>query len=258
MQNRHKVSVVQIENPKYPKNAPYHPLTNYIEYPFPSCISSEANYVYDGIRQLFFKLAFDREHWNTPEWNPLGHLIKRGMNVVIKPNFVLSQHVENKDIFSVITHPSILRAIIDYCWIALKGKGKISIADVPSSNCNFEDLLEITKLHKVKNFLDEFSGPKIEIFDLRNYYFQSKDSYCCTRGLPGDLEGNISIDLGKESSFYNHLNLGKFCGAAYDRKKTMDHHSGERHIYEISRTIFNADIIIFVPKMKVHKKAGFR
>jgi len=251
-----KVGVVYTEKPQYPKEAPYHPSINYPEYPFSGYISPKPNYVYDGIRQLFFKLGLDMVNWNTPRWNPLGYIINPGMTVAIKPNFVLSKHIEGKDIFSIITHPSVLRSIIDYCWIALKGKGKIIIADAPQYNCNFQELLEITKLTEIQDFINQFSGPRLEILDLRNYWSKERHFPSMIRKLPGDPKGAIKVNLGKESAFFNYPNPQKFYGAVYHRSETIFHHSGERQEYEISSTIFNADVLISVPKLKVHKKVG--
>ena len=50
---KHRVGVIQIKDARYPKEAPYHPSINYPEYLFSGYIANEANYVYDGIKQLF-------------------------------------------------------------------------------------------------------------------------------------------------------------------------------------------------------------
>src|SRR5215471_16321630 len=85
-----RVAITRTRTAVYPSTAPYHPSEKYPEYPF---------------------------------GNPLGHVIEPGMTVVVKPNFVLSRHSQGKDLFGIITHPSVLRAVMDYCWIALKGEG---------------------------------------------------------------------------------------------------------------------------------------
>jgi len=205
---------------------------------------------------LLYSLELDLAHWNTPEWNPFGHLIKPGMTVVIKPNFVLSRHFCKGDIFSIITHPSVIRAIADYCWIALKGEGKIIIADAPQYNCNFNELLEVTKLNKVKDFINSFSGAKVEIYDLRDYWSKTRHFPSCIRRLPGDPNGKLMVYLGSESAFYSYPHTSKLYGAVYHRNETISHHTRECQEYELSRTIFDANVIISVPKLKVHKKAG--
>src|SRR5713101_3676758 len=89
---RHRVAVVRTEEALYPVQAPYHPAEAYPEYPFASCVAAEPNYAYAGVRQLLYDLGYDRENHGTPRWNPLGMIVKSGMTVFIKPNFVLSQH----------------------------------------------------------------------------------------------------------------------------------------------------------------------
>lgn len=254
--NKDNVGIIKIKKPIYPRKVPFHPSSNYPEYPYAPHISSEANYVYEGIRRLFFLLGFDKKHWNDSKWNPLGHIIKPGMRVVIKPNFVLSKHEDNKDIFSIITHPSILRVIVDYCQIALKDEGEIIIADASQYNCNFSELLDVTKIDKMIDFVNSFSNIKVKILDLRKYWSKSRHFPSCCKDLPGDPNGNISINLGEESALYDHPEPTKFYGAVYHRNETISHHWKMRQEYELSRTIFDADVIISVPKLKVHKKVG--
>ena len=265
-----KVGIVRTKEALYPKEAPYHPSAQYPEYPFHDFVSNQPNLVYDGIRRLFSELELDLPHRNTAEWNPLGHIISKGMTVVIKPNLVMSNvkvpfavhnvaisddDLRHKDIFAIITHPSVLRVIVDYCWIALKGEGRIVIADAPQYNCDFRELLELTKLDDVVQFVNKFQGPKVEILDLRNYWSKTRHFASLRRELPGDPKGTVTVNIGKESAFYN-VNSSRFYGAVYDRNETIYHHSGERQEYEISGTILGSDVVIFVPKLKTHKKVG--
>ena len=180
-----KVSIIKTEA-GYPTIAPYHPSENYPEYPFDNYISKDKNYVYEGVRKLFYQLGYDKDNWNTKAWNPLGFIIKPEMTVVIKPNFVQSRHKNGEDLFSIITHPSVLRAVADYCWIALRGNGKIIIADSPQYDCNFQELIEATKIDKVVDFYTNFHGSYVELVDLRNYWSPWKHFDSCLKKLPGD------------------------------------------------------------------------
>lgn len=251
-----KVAVVKTNEACYSQKEPFHPDTAYPEYPFKNFLSNETNHAYSGVRNLFFQLGYDLENWETPQWNPLGFLIKPGMNIVIKPNFVLSKHPEGKDLFSIITHPSILRAVVDYCLIALKGRGEIVIADAPQYNCNFEELMINTALPVVKDFINNNSSVKLEIIDLRKYWSKTFHFPSGRRSLPGDPLGDRLVNLSKYSLFNNYQNREKLYGAVYHRQETILHHTGKRQEYEVSETILQADVLISVPKMKVHKKVG--
>ena len=94
--------------------------------------------VYEELRNWLFEMNSDRDNFNTMKWNPFKELIKPGDMVVLKPNMVM--HKNGLSQFStdcMITHGSIIRAILDYVYIALKGNGKIIIADAPLQKCGF-------------------------------------------------------------------------------------------------------------------------
>jgi uncharacterized protein (DUF362 family) len=250
------VGVMRLEHPVYPKVPPYHPSIWYPEYPFPDCTGSEPNLVYDGVRRLLRILGLDAGAFGTRKWNPLGQLIRPGMNVVIKPNWVLSRHKEHKSVYAIITHPAVLRAIADYCWIALEGAGSITIADAPQYDCDFSELLEVTQLDKVQRFYADFGRPSFDVRDLRRYWSAGKHFPSMLQPLPGDPKGSLRVNLGPASAFYNKRNLESVYGAVYNRAETRAHHTHGDHIYELSKTIFDADVVISVPKLKVHKKVG--
>src|SRR5688572_2684259 len=130
MMNETSVGILKTKSSVYPKIAPFHPSEQFPEYPFEH-LSTEPNTVYTGFRDLLMELRLDEAHLNTKQWNPLGETITPGDNVVIKPNFVMDRHVTGGDYDCVVTHGSVIRAVIDYVLIALKGEGTITIADAP-------------------------------------------------------------------------------------------------------------------------------
>jgi hypothetical protein len=62
--------------------------------------------------------------------------------------------------------------------------------------------------------------------------------------------------LKKKSALNDLENIQNLYGAMYDRNETISHHINGKHEYEISKTILGADVVISVPKLKVHKKVG--
>lgn len=249
------VAVLKTKKAVYPKLAPYHPSEKFHEYPFEET-SDEPNYAYEGVRQLFKQLGYDKENFGNKKWNPLGWLIEPEMTVVLKPNFVLSNHSEGKDTYSIITHPSILRAIADYCWIALKGEGKIIIADAPQYNCNWSELMNLTKLETVKGFYDSKKANTLELRDLRNYWSRQRHFPSMKEDLPGDPQGTLRVNLGDESAVKDIKKPKQMYGAVYHRQETIANHINGNQFYELSKTIMEADVVISVPKLKVHKKVG--
>ena len=253
-----RVVVLQAEKKSYPNTPPFHPPEKYLEYPFDEI--DKTNTVYKTVRDLLYHLGLDAEQYGTAQWNPFKELIHPGNTVVIKPNLVLDAHVKGADLYSIITHPSVIRAVVDYCSIALNGTGRLIIADTPLGHCDFNHLLESTKLPSISEFYKKKRGVEISIYDLRKmmyplneYQFTECDSKIA---LNGDPEGYTIIDLGQLSQLSSIQEPRKFQGTDYNRKETIQHHQGNRHEYLIPNTILHADVIISVPKLKVHKKAG--
>jgi uncharacterized protein (DUF362 family) len=251
-----QVAVVKTLEAVYPNIAPYSPRESFPEYPFEDNLSTEPNFIYPAVRELFIELEYDKDNFGKPNWNPLGHLIKPGMTVVIKPNFVRSRHFENKDPYSMITHPSVLRAITDYCWISLNGEGKIIVADAPQYDGNWEELLNLTKLDKVKAFYDRHRKNSFDVYDLRNYWSEKRHFPSMLIDLEGDPKGSLRINLGEESVVKDVPDSNRLYGAVYHRQETVENHKGNNQIYEISNTVMDADVFISVPKLKTHKKVG--
>ena len=120
-------SIIQDDNMNYPSSKySFSPSENYPEYPF-NDISPETNNVYDNVRKILYQTGYDRANYNTPNWNPLGDIIKKGDKVFILCNFVF--HRKNNESLSQFnakcTHGSIVRALIDYVFIATGDGGGV-------------------------------------------------------------------------------------------------------------------------------------
>ncbi len=253
---KHRVAY-GVTEPAYNPDPPFHPDTHYPELPWAD-VSRAPNRPYALLRELLAALGFDRDRFGTPEWNPLGHLIQPGQTVLLKPNYVLSFNAGGGDLFAVVTHPSILRALVDYTYLALRGEGRIIIADVPQMDCNWEDLMRVQRLDAIQAFYAERRRFRIETYDLRNFCVIDPRKPALTdnrRKLAGDPAGSVVINLGKRSHFYG-LPSENYYGADYNRQETIAHHHGETQEYCVSKTILSADVFISVPKMKTHKKVG--
>lgn len=255
------VYIFQRLNSKYPHSKfNFSPSDFYPEYPWNTkTIAKKGNQIYKMIRETFFNLGMDRNNFGTKKWNPLKGIIKPGMNIVIKPNMVLSYDPTNKDdsLEALVTNPSIVRAVLDYVYIALKGKGSITIADAPLQSCDFEVLKNKVGYNKIIKFYKDQNFP-IKIVDIRQYV-----SKYLTPGILTPVEsmtdplGYSHVHLKGFSAHKDHRNiLKKFRVTNYDHRKMRRYHNQKDDIYIISNTILNSDLIISIPKLKTHRKAG--
>ena len=152
------------------------------------------------------------------------------------------------------TNPSIVRVVIDYSWKALKGKGKIIVADAPSSETDFDTLIEKTGY---KEMIDELNnrGINVSLCDYRAVKTVVDD------GIWIGEQKNVSktvkpvlVNLGKNSCFYGEKK--KYHGGGYDIKLTTRHHTGKTQEYCVAGEVLGADVVISIPKLKTHRKAG--
>lgn len=243
----------------YPNNFAFSPGENFPEYPFKHIESSSQNHVYSSVRSLLNCLRLDESNYGNSTWNPLGCIIKEGDNVIIKPNMVMESHLGKPDEFEyILTHGSVIRAICDYVVIALKNRGSVVFADSPETDANFDMICKRNGLYEILNFYKEnVNKISFKIMDLRKEYWIKKDGVIIKkRKLSGDPNGYTKVSLNELSEFKNYDLNEKFFGANFNRHETKKHHSFGKHEYLISSTILNSDVIINVPKLKTHKKAG--
>jgi uncharacterized protein (DUF362 family) len=243
--------------PAYNQQPPFHPDTRYPELPFGD-VSAAPNWPYALLRQLFVTLGLDRGNFGTAKWNPLGGLIQPGQTVLLKPNYVISFNGSGGDLFAVVTHPSILRALVDYAYVALQGEGRIIIADAPEMGCQWDDLMEAQHIDAIQTWYRKRLNFTVELYDLRNFALGDPlvPGYASNRvSRPGDPAGHTLINLGRRSAFHG-LPSENYYGADFDRTETIRHHHEDVHEYSISNTFLHADVVLSVPKFKVHKKVG--
>lgn len=249
-----KVGIIKDELIDYCREAPFHPEEMYPEYPFEKV--SGNNSCYRAVRELFRVMGLDRDHFGSAEWNPLGEIVKPGSHVFIKPNLV-RHYNDVGGIEPLITQGSVIRAVLDYVHIALKGCGTITIGDSPYLDADFAAIVRRTDLDWVVRFYQE-QGITIELADLRCYRGQVRLIGGLRKEmLSGDSRGYSAIDL-KEDSDHSGItgDCEKFRNGYYDRREMLRHHNKDHHEYYIANSILNADVVINIPKLKTHSKAG--
>jgi uncharacterized protein (DUF362 family) len=254
--NSREVYASRAQRAHYGRVAPFHPATRYPEYDGPVA-DAGTNAAYALVRDVLRLTGLDRERFGTSEWNPLGALIRQGETVLLKPNMVKECHPRDPEGWIyVLTHGSIIRAIADYAWKAVGTPGRVIVADAPQTDSSFDEIVRRLGLREVQSFYASV-GRNLELVDLRQEEWTSS-GHVITRRRPldGDPAGYIAFDLGRNSEFRTHAGAGRYYGADYDAKGLNEHHSNGRHEYLIAGTAIHADVVINIPKLKTHKKAG--
>src|SRR3989338_2128291 len=210
-----------------------------------------------SLRQVLILLGMDAENFGKKSWDPFGTFITPGQTVLLKPNFV-KHFSERGGVKGLITHGSLIRVVIDYAYIALKGKGRIIIADGPMDDADFNKIVSLAGLYEIREFYKDKVNFDLEICDLRQEAVVKEGDEISQRfKLKGDPAGYKAVDLGKDSEFKKgNLDFKSFMGVECNPDIMLQHHNEAKNEYLIAGSFLNADVIINMPKMKTHKRAG--
>lgn len=253
-----KVYIQVNEGTDYPKNG-FNPSELYPEYCYgQDSVQTERNEIYTMVRKCLIGYGLDIEHYGTSKWNPLADYIKPGDQVLIKPNWVMhyngSGEYDNA-MECLVTHPSCIRAICDYCLIALKRKGKVIIGDAPMQDCDLSILLEKMKFNDLLKFYHE-KGENVVFADFRKYQSTFNRNKVIVDKIYQSGEG-INVDMSQLSIHERREGGRVYQVDNYDRNETQEYHQTRKHLYSINKDVVESDVIINFCKPKSHRLAGF-
>ena len=240
---------------QYPDKVPFDPAENYPEYTGNAVDPS--NLIYGRIRDHFRILGLDAANYGTAEWNPLGDLVKPGMTVFLKPNTVAHEHTEKKDVFSVINHASVLRPVMDYILIALKGQGRIIIGDSQLYSSDFDKAMDVSQVRNMLEWFGDHTKVPIECIDLRINRAVRTYLYGKWGRIPimQDPRGYTFVDLG-DASMFNGLDPKRLRIAIASYKNMIKHHSNGKHEYKFPGSFLASNAVISISKLKTHRRTA--
>lgn len=203
-----------------------------------------------GLRRLACRLD-----WGDHDSSAFARIIPEGSRVMVKPNFVLDHNQGPWTFDAVITHPSTVRSIVSEL---LKTRAsQISVGDAPVQGCDFDRLLQRTGLGEWAKDLMQREPRFTGIHDFRRTASVFKDGvrYAVENRIP---ESRYSLfDLGVDSLLEPVTSTQpRFRITCYDPKFLAQTHRSGRHQYLISKDVLEADVVINLPKLKIHCKAG--
>jgi uncharacterized protein (DUF362 family) len=198
--------------------------------------------------------------WGKDPEDPFKEWVGPGARVVIKPNWVHHDSPREKGLDALVTHSSLIKHLIDLLAVALRGDGSIVIGDAPLQSCDFQTLVKRTRVAEVVSEAQaKYSGLKIGIEDWRLTIFENL-SAAQKRNTDYEtlIENNYEIiDLGKDSFLEDISDYAdRFRVTCYAPHLMAAHHQRGKHEYLVTRRVFDADLVINLPKMKTHIKAG--
>jgi len=205
------------------------------------------------ISQALSRLA-DTLGWSD-ERSPFGKVIPKGARVLIKPNLVLHQNEGSGGLDCLVTHASVIRATVE---AALRtDAAEVVVGDAPIQGCDFDALVDSMALRPWAREMSardpRFKGPQ----DFRRTTGVLVHGVRVASENLQPIERFQLFNLGRESVLEPISNGGgRFRVAWYDHRLLAKTHYPGTHQYLVAREVVEADVILNLPKLKLHRKAG--
>jgi uncharacterized protein (DUF362 family) len=183
---------------------------------------------------------------------PLRDIIRPGATVLLKPNWVHHRNTGGHTGDCLVTHPSVIRAVLGEALLA--GPREIIIGDAPIQDCHFDCVVDAA----FRASCEEMAGDvPVRFVDFRRTILADTD---LSKGAQENLRPEdqyLLFDLGRDSLLEPiTTGGGPFRVTKYDPRRLAARHHAGCHQYLLAREPFDADVVISLPKLKTHGKAG--
>lgn len=254
------VGIIRQEGARYPTDEEFFsPSERYPEYRFQH-LARRPNPVYAMVRDLLRSMRLDEARFGTPGWNPLGEWIERGQRVFVLTNFVTNKrpYQSQRDFKGMVTHPSVIRALLDYLITATGDPSLVRFGNAPVQSALAPKLWSRTGAEAVRNFYIRETGEDLGPVDLRLFvstvnalgYQKATREFDSKEEVDFDLKGRSLLEKLPHESFRS------FAVDGYGSDATQPFHASGRHLYKIHRQIIESDVIFHAAKLKTHNKVG--
>ena len=211
----------------------------------------------DGENEIAQAIRQNAENlgWAEAARGAFGKMIQEGARVLVKPNFVLHKNQGRDGLLPLITHQSIIQAVV--AEVLKANPAQVAVGDAPIQSCHFAELLRLTKLDEWAAELQKREPRFKGIIDFRRTVSTFKNGVRSAQENRRAAEKYVLFNLGKDS-LLEPLTDGKdsFRVTNYDPRLMAKTHSPGNHQYLVAREVIEADVVINLPKLKTHKKAG--
>ncbi len=192
-------------------------------------------------------------HWRDDQ-SALGAIIPEGARVVVKPNLVLHENLAGAGLEPLLTHSSIIRLVVHE--LLRSGAGRVLVGDAPVQGCDWGELRRVTGLGEWAGELQAKANRFAGLVDFRRTRSTVRAGVREAEEDLLPLDQFVLFDLAGESLLEPVTQPGIFRVTQYDPDAMARTHAPGRHQYLVAREVIEADVIVNLPKLKTHKKAG--
>lgn len=180
-------------------------------------------------------------------------------HIVLKPNWVKHEEDPAFPISALVTSSGLIDVVLAACIEKYRDAETITVGDVPLQSCDWSLLVRQAGIDRLIAKYEGLTSPRVRFLDLRRERVGAQDAFVSKDPSFADgdplgyrevvLDGGSDLEpvSGEESVFRV---------SDYDPEETRSAHRKGSHKYLISATVLNADLLINLPKLKTHQKAG--
>jgi uncharacterized protein (DUF362 family) len=182
----------------------------------------------------------------------LSAIVPRGATVLVKPNWVFHENQGGHGTACLVTHPRLLTAVV--AEVAAAAPGRIVVGDAPLQGCRWDGVVPAALVRA----LQHAAAPvPLDVVDFRRTILSDGT---LAHGVQREVRGPdryAIFDLGRDSLLEPLSRPGaEFRVTMYDPDRLAEEHRAGRHRYVICRELFEADVVLNLPKLKTHRKSG--
>jgi uncharacterized protein (DUF362 family) len=179
--------------------------------------------------------------------------------IVLKPNWVRHEVSPDFPIRAMVTSAQVIEATLAACIEKYPRALEILVGDAPLQDCDFERMLTQSGADRVAAKFSSLRTPRIVFCDFRRERFELRKGFLSkvTRGTFGDPAGYREVVMDAESlldPISGHRE--RFGVSDYGTAGLRSHHRFGHHRYLFAGSVLEADLLVNLPKMKTHQKAG--
>ena len=201
--------------------------------------------------------------WTDTPDDPFAEWLKPGGTVVLKPNWVMHTEEKKDNSEALLTNTALIRHVIECAARGLKNQGRIIVGDAPLQSCDFDRMMQFTRVPELMELL-RAKYPDIEFIheDWRLTTLESdQDNHPNADSVQASKEIDpnrfVLKDRGRASFLEDIADYAdEFRVSCYKPSLMFPHHHRGTHRYCVTKRLFEADLLINMPKMKTHMKAG--
>ncbi|MHB0868870.1 MAG: DUF362 domain-containing protein [Chloroflexota bacterium] len=219
----------------YNVTPPFDPAESYPEYPYAERVAGLPNQGYGLLREAL--RGWEPAGFGSAQWNPLAGLIRPGDTVALKPNLVWEPGWGEERLGLTTTHPSTLRAAIDYVHKACGPRGRILVMEGTATADQWPAVVRIAHIQELVDHLRRDHQVPVELLNLNDT----------------PREQALLVSLGA------HSMLAPLAGRTlFDLHDRPDWHTQSFGVgsYFVAPQPLQADVVVSLAKLKVHRSTG--